>query len=69
VFSHGFAVLSYAAMFHYKRTEFYSPKTELTLRWDDPEVGIQWPLTSPLLSEKDTKGLLLRDIPPEKLYP
>ncbi len=67
-FAHGFAVLSGSAMFHYKCTDFYSPKTELTLRWDDPELGIEWPLKNPSLSEKDAKGLLLREVPPEKLY-
>lgn len=68
-FAHGFQVLSETAMFHYKCTEFYSPKDELTLRWDDPDVAIQWPHPEPLLSEKDAKGLRLRDIPPDRLFP
>jgi dTDP-4-dehydrorhamnose 3,5-epimerase len=67
-FAHGFAVLSETALFHYKCTEFYSPKDEMAIRWDDPDIGIKWPLEEPQLSERDAKGLLLRDIPPERLY-
>jgi dTDP-4-dehydrorhamnose 3,5-epimerase len=67
-FAHGFLVMSELAMFHYKCTDFYSPKDELTLRWDDPDVGIEWPMKEPLLSEKDTKGLRLRDLPRERLF-
>jgi dTDP-4-dehydrorhamnose 3,5-epimerase len=68
-FAHGFAVLSETALFQYKCTDFYSPSSEVTLRWNDPEVGIQWPVNSPLLSEKDRKGLGLRELPLEKLFP
>lgn len=68
-FAHGFAVLSETALFQYKCTDFYIPSCEVTLQWNDPEVGIQWPVDSPLLSEKDRKGLALRELPVEKLYP
>jgi dTDP-4-dehydrorhamnose 3,5-epimerase len=68
-FAHGFVVLSETALFHYKCTEFYSPRDEMTLRWDDPALGISWPVSNPVLSEKDAKGLLLKDIPQEKLFP
>ena len=68
-FAHGFAVLSERALFAYKCTELYAPKDEMTLRWDDPDVGVQWPLSTPVLSEKDKKGLRLRDLPEEKLFP
>ena len=68
-FAHGFVVLSDRALFHYKCTEFYSPKHEQTLRWDDPDVGIEWPVTQPLLSAKDTKAIRWRDLPREKLFP
>lgn len=68
-FAHGFTVLSEQALFAYKCTELYSPKDELTLRWDDPDVGVQWPVTEPVLSEKDKKGLPLRELPAEKLFP
>jgi dTDP-4-dehydrorhamnose 3,5-epimerase len=67
-FAHGFAVVSETAMFHYKCTGFYSPKDELTIRWDDPDIGIKWPLDNPIVSEKDAKGLLLKDVPRERLF-
>src|SRR5262249_48456309 len=67
-FAHGFAVLSDMAMFHYKCTDFYSPKDEMTIRWNDPEIAIEWPLKDPIVSEKDTKGLLLKDVPRERLF-
>jgi dTDP-4-dehydrorhamnose 3,5-epimerase len=68
-FAHGFAVLSESALIYYKCSTFYCPKDELVLRWDDPDIGIQWPLNNPLLSEKDAKGVRLRDLPPERLFP
>jgi dTDP-4-dehydrorhamnose 3,5-epimerase len=67
-FAHGFVVLSDTAMFHYKCTEFYSPKDEFTLRWNDPALGITWPIGDPVVSEKDSKGALLKDLPREKLF-
>jgi dTDP-4-dehydrorhamnose 3,5-epimerase len=67
-FAHGFLVLSETAMFHYKCTDFYSPKDEMTIRWDDPAIGIEWPIQQPTLSEKDAKGLLLKDVPPDRLF-
>jgi dTDP-4-dehydrorhamnose 3,5-epimerase len=66
--AHGFLVLSETAMFHYKCTDIYNPKAEISLAWDDPDVGIRWPSgVTPILSEKDKKGLRLRDIPKDKL--
>lgn len=67
-FAHGFAVLSETAMFAYKCTEFYNPQNEMALLWNDPEVGVQWPLEAPLLSDKDARGVRLRDIPRERLF-
>jgi dTDP-4-dehydrorhamnose 3,5-epimerase len=67
-FAHGFLVLSETAMFYYKCTDFYSPKDEITVRWDDPALGIDWPIKEPLLSEKDAKGLLLREVPADRLF-
>jgi dTDP-4-dehydrorhamnose 3,5-epimerase len=67
-FAHGFAVLSDTAIFAYKCTEFYSPADELTLQWNDPDVGVQWPFRDPVLSEKDKRGLRLKDLPPERLF-
>ena len=51
--AHGFCVLSDDAIFVYKCSDYYSPKTEHGLAWDDPDIGIQWPIKNPLLSEKD----------------
>jgi dTDP-4-dehydrorhamnose 3,5-epimerase len=67
-FAHGFAVASDTALFHYKCTDYYSPKDETTLRWDDPQVGIKWPFTNPILSEKDAQGVPLKDLPTHRLF-
>src|SRR5436190_460201 len=67
-FAHGFLVLSENAMFHYKCTDFYSPKDELTIRWNDPDIGIEWPMREPTLSEKDAKGSLLKEVPRDRLF-
>jgi len=67
-FAHGFQVVSETALFHYKCTGLYSPKDERTLRWDDPDLGISWPLPEPTLSEKDRKGTFLRDFSAEQLF-
>jgi dTDP-4-dehydrorhamnose 3,5-epimerase len=67
-FAHGFAVLSETALFHYKCTEFYSPQDEVAIRWDDPEIGVEWPVKGPLISERDAKGLRLREAPRERLF-
>jgi dTDP-4-dehydrorhamnose 3,5-epimerase len=61
-------VLSESALFQYKCTAFYSPKDELSLRWDDPDLAIRWPVPGPTLSAKDQNGLLLRDIPTHRLF-
>jgi dTDP-4-dehydrorhamnose 3,5-epimerase len=56
-FAHGFVVLSESAEFLYKTTDYYAPGDEHCIFWDDPEIGIQWPLTAaPLLSAKDLQG-------------
>jgi dTDP-4-dehydrorhamnose 3,5-epimerase len=68
-FAHGFQVLSETALFHYKCSVLYSPKDELTLAWDDPQLAIPWPIKEPILSDKDKKGVLLRSFPENKLFP
>lgn len=68
-FAHGFVVTSETALFAYKCTAFYSAQNELTLAWDDPEVGIRWPVKDPQLSEKDACGLRLCDLPANRLFP
>ncbi|MBR5737032.1 MAG: dTDP-4-dehydrorhamnose 3,5-epimerase family protein, partial [Verrucomicrobia bacterium] len=65
---HGFAVLSETALFHYKCTELYHPKGEVTLQWNDPALGISWDVESPLLSTKDKAGIPLKDLPDSKLF-
>tara|TARA_R110001583_G_scaffold15680_4_gene64395 strand:- start:959 stop:1492 length:534 start_codon:yes stop_codon:yes gene_type:complete len=57
--AHGFVVLSESADFEYKCTDYYDPSDEGCLLWNDPAVGIEWPVTSPLLSAKDQQGLSL----------
>lgn len=53
-FAHGFCVLSETADFQYKCTDYYDPADESGLLWNDPALGIEWPLTQPLLSPKDS---------------
>ena len=63
-FAHGFLVLSDVAEIHYKATNYYAPEFDRTILWNDPEIGIEWPLLdgSPLfVSEKDSKGLPLKE--------
>lgn len=63
-FAHGFLVLSEWAELLYKTTDYYAPEFERTLQWNDPELGIQWPLIDgqlPILSEKDSKGKYLAE--------
>ena len=63
-FAHGFLVLSEFADFEYRLTDFYAPEHERTIRWDDPDLAINWPLAdgqAPLLSEKDQAGVFLND--------
>lgn len=61
-FAHGFVVLSETAEFLYKTTDYYAPEHERSLLWNDPELGVDWPLdTPPQLSAKDQAGKLLRD--------
>lgn len=66
--AHGFLTVEDDTLFHYKCTEMYSPGTERCLFWNDPDVNIQWPFQPKVLSEKDLKAPLLRDIPDEHLF-
>jgi dTDP-4-dehydrorhamnose 3,5-epimerase len=65
-FAHGFCVLSERAEFFYKCTDFYAPEFERTIRWDDSDLAIAWPMRNPVLSEKDAAAPFLRDaeLPP-----
>lgn len=65
-FAHGFYVISESADFLYKTTDYYHPESEISLAWNDPSVGIEWPLVdaqAPQLSGKDANGLGWDEIP------
>lgn len=60
-FAHGFVVLSDAAEFLYKTTDYYAPEHERCILWNDPELAVKWPLEQePILSQKDSQGLLFK---------
>lgn len=61
-FGHGFVVLSESAEFLYRTTDYYAPEHERCIIWNDPELGIDWPIDfTPVVSVKDAEGLLFRD--------
>lgn len=66
-FAHGFCVTSESALFAYKCTDSYHPEAELGVAWDDPTIGIEWPIDAPVLSEKDRLHRRLGAIPEEEL--
>lgn len=66
-FAHGFYVLSERATVIYKCTDYYDPRDERGVSWDDPDLGIHWPTQMPILSEKDRDYLGLKDIPLDQL--
>ncbi|MGF1610053.1 MAG: dTDP-4-dehydrorhamnose 3,5-epimerase [Kiloniellales bacterium] len=65
--AHGFCVLSDVAELWYKCTEIYHANDEGGLLWCDPELGIEWPLSDPIIAPKDATFPRLRDIPPDRL--
>lgn len=65
-FAHGFYVLTESADFQYKCTDIYHPESEISLAWDDPQLGIEWPVPAgetPQLSAKDAEGLAFSKAP------
>lgn len=62
-FAHGFVVTSDTAEVVYKCTTLYAPEQEGSVLWNDPDIGIDWPLDSPILSAKDEVGQRLADLP------
>lgn len=67
-FAHGFYTLSEEALFFYKCTDFYSPDDERGITWNDPQLGIHWPVSTPILSLKDRNYPSLGDIQPNALF-
>ena len=61
-FAHGFCVTGESALFAYKCTDFYNPETEGAIRWNDPAIGIDWPVSDPTVSGKDADAPLLADV-------
>jgi len=63
-FAHGFCVLGERAMVAYKTTAEYAPDLEAGIRWDDPQIGVRWPICEPVLSDKDARLPLLCEVKP-----
>jgi dTDP-4-dehydrorhamnose 3,5-epimerase len=61
-FAHGFCVLSETVHLEYKCTDFYDAADEIAIAWNDPEIGIDWPISDPTLSAKDAAAPRLRDV-------
>ncbi|HEX7340768.1 MAG TPA: dTDP-4-dehydrorhamnose 3,5-epimerase [Rhodanobacteraceae bacterium] len=66
-FAHGFCVLSDHATFTYQCTALYDPAADAGVRWNDGDIGVDWPISAPQLSDKDAKAPCLTDIAPERL--
>jgi dTDP-4-dehydrorhamnose 3,5-epimerase len=66
-FAHGFVVLSDEALVHYKVSQPYDPGGDRTIAWNDPDIGIEWPISDPILSAKDAEGRRLADFAPDEL--
>jgi dTDP-4-dehydrorhamnose 3,5-epimerase len=66
-FAHGFCVTSESALFAYKCTDLYYPECEVGVAYDDPEIGIRWPIAAPLVGAKDRENLPLAKIDPSRL--
>jgi dTDP-4-dehydrorhamnose 3,5-epimerase len=61
-YAHGFCVLSKSADFQYKCTDFYDPSDEASVIWNDPDLAIRWPISQPLLSDKDLNSPSLKEL-------
>lgn len=66
-FAHGFLALTDTVQFLYKCSDFYDPKDEHGILWNDPDLGIRWDVARPIISEKDSKYSKLADVPREFL--
>lgn len=67
-FAHSYFVISDYAEFLYKCDSYYSPKDERGFIWNDPNIGIKWPTNNPVLSERDTKQPLFKNLPDQDLF-
>lgn len=67
-FAHGFCVLSEEADVVYKVTAEYAPDLDTGIRWNDPSIGVEWPIEEPTLSQKDAQLPLLREVGPQFTY-
>lgn len=67
-FAHSYFVVSDYAEFLYKCDSYYSPEDERGFVWNDPDIGINWPLVNPILSERDAKQPLFKDLPQKYLF-
>lgn len=63
-FGHGFVTLTDHVEFLYKADNYYAPEADGGIRWNDPDIGVDWGISEPILSEKDTKNPFLKDIDP-----
>jgi dTDP-4-dehydrorhamnose 3,5-epimerase len=61
-FAHGFCVLSEVADVSYKVSSYYDPETEAGIAWDDPDIGVEWPISEPQLSDRDRNGPRLAEV-------
>ena len=61
-FAHGFCVTSEEVLFGYKCTDYYNPDTERSIKWNDADIGVNWPVNNGIISEKDNSAKLLKDI-------
>ena len=66
-FAHGFYVVSPRAVVVYKCDDYYAPDVQVAVRWNDPDVGIEWPDTAPTLSARDASAKRLCDVDPARL--
>lgn len=66
-FAHGFLVLSDSALFHYHCTTEYAPEYDVSIAWNDPDLGVKWPCEPSSISAKDSQAPFLRDLPENRL--
>ncbi len=68
-FGHGFQALSDVAEVQYKQTGYYTPASEGTIAWNDPDVGVEWPLPDPIVSDRDKRGTPLQEYLKSPAFP